>query len=301
MSASPFASFLPATVAHLTEADSIRTAHSIVRQAISVPLSPQPVETAYVRQGSRGPALLLLHGFDSSVLEFRYLLPLLTRHHRVWAVDLLGFGFTDRAGGLPAGPPAIRVHLYHFWQSVISEPVLLVGASMGGATAIDFALAHPEAVEKLVLIDSVGYTNAPPILKFLTPPLDYLAVEWWRQRKVQALALGTVLGGWVPAMVEQVRCAALHLEMPRWHEAMIAFNRSGGYGEMEEHIRRLDKQTLILWGDSDDVLSRDDARKFRLAIRDSRLIWIKNCGHAPQIEQPEITAQHILAFGRRRP
>ena len=290
-----FASFLPSEVKHLKESTSIALAQRSERQPIATPLSQQPIATAYVYQGNGGTPILLLHGFDSSVLEFRHLLPLLSTHNETWAVDLLGFGFTDRVLGLPFDPPAIKTHLYNFWKTLIDQPVILVGASMGGATAIDFTLTYPDAVQKLVLINSVGFTGSFPQGRFLFPPFDYLAVEYWRQRKIQALFLGES-GNLHPALVEALRCATLHLAMPHWHAATIAFTKSGGYMDLADKIARIDHPTLILWGDADETLGIGDAVKFQQAIAQSRLIWLKNCGHAPQLEQPQITAEHLLAF-----
>ena len=291
-----FASFLPSQVKLLTEPTSVALAQSIERQLIATPLSQQAIATSYVRQGTGGTPILLLHGFDSSVLEFRRLLPLLAAHNQTWAVDLLGFGFTDRVKGINFNPPAIKTHLYYFWKKLFNQPVMLVGASMGGATAIDFTLTYPQAVQRLVLINSVGFTGSFPQGRFLFPPLDYLAVEYWRQRKVQALFFGSICGNLEPATLEAIRCAVLHLEMPNWHEAMIAFTKSGGYSDLVDKIPQIEKPTLILWGESDETLSIDDAVKFQQAIAHSQLIWLKNCGHVPQLEQPEITARHILDF-----
>lgn len=182
------------------------------------------------------------------MLEFRCLLPLLAAHNETWAVDLLGFGFTERVQGMTFDPPAIKTHLYYFWLTLINQPVILVGASMGGATAIDFTLTYPHAVKQLVLINSVGYTGDFPLGRFLFPPLDYLAVEYWRQRKVQALFFGGTFGNLETTIIEAIRCAVLHLEMPGWHEAMISFMKSGGYSNLASKIVQIDKPTLILWG-----------------------------------------------------
>lgn len=291
-----FASFLPSQVKRLTESTSIALAQSIERQPIATPLSQQPIATTYVHQGTGGTPILLLHGFDSSVLEFRRLLPLLSADNETWAVDLLGFGFTERVKGITFNPPAIKTHLYYFWKTLINQPVMLVGASMGGAAAIDFTLTYPHAVKQLVLINSVGYTGSFPQGRFLFPPLDYVAVEYWRQRKVQALFLAGISGTLEPASIEAIRCAALHLEMPNWHEAMIAFTKSGGYSDLGALIAQINKPTLILWGESDETLGIGDAVKFQRAIANSQLIWLKDCGHVPQLEQPQTTAAHLLAF-----
>lgn len=292
-----FASFLPSDVKYLKEPKSIALAQSIERRPIVTPLSPMPqrvIATAYVHQGRGGTPILLLHGFDSSVLEFRSLIPLLAADNETWAVDLLGFGFTERITGIAYSPATIRTHLYHFWK-VINQPVMLVGASMGGAAAIDFALTYPDAVKQLVLINSVGFSGDFPLGRFLFPPLDYLAVEYWRQRKLQALFFSSI-GNLELGSLEAIRCSALHLEMPGWHEAMITFMKSGGYSNLVAKIAQIDQPTLILWSEADETLGIDDAVKFQRAIAHSQLIWLKNCGHVPQLEQPEITAEHLLAF-----
>lgn len=288
-------SFLPSAVGQLTEPTSVHLIQSINRVPIATALSRQPIATAYTQAGEHGIPILLLHGFDSSLLEFRRLLPLLSVHNEVWAVDLLGFGFTDRPGDVAFGPAAIKTHLYQAWKTLIGRPVMLIGASMGGAAAIDFTLSYPQAVEKLVLVDSIGYTGPPPYIKFLFPPFDYLAVEYLRQRKLKALEISELTNP-DPALLDLLRCSVLHCEMPNWHDSMIAFTKSGGYNFLANRIRQVTQPTLILWGESDDVLGTEDAQKFQQDMANSQLVWIRSCGHAPQLEQPEATAWHILAF-----
>jgi len=287
------AQFLRSSMQQFTEAASTRLIEAI--QFCEIEMSQRSVSTAFVHQGERHTPLLLLHGFDSSLLEFRYVLPLVAAQQEVWAVDLLGFGFTTRPTAIVCTPATIKMHLYHFWQTQIGQPVILVGASMGGAAAIDFTLSHPEAVAKLILIDSVGYTGPPPYIKFLFPPLDYLAVQYLRQRKLKALEIGIATNA-DPHLLELIRCSVIHTEMPGWCDSMISFTKSGGYGFLSDRIAQISQQTLILWGESDDVLGTDDARKFHRDIATSQLIWIPNSKHVPHIEQPSVTANHILNF-----
>jgi len=290
------ASFLPRSIAQLTESTSIALAQSIQQEAITTPLSQQPIATTYVRQGKGNTPILLIHGFDSSVFEFRRLLPLLAENNETWAVDLLGFGFTERAAGLAFSQKAIATHLYYFWKTLISQPVILVGASMGGAAAIDFTLTHPEAVKKLVLIDSAGFAITSNKGKFLVPPLGYLATSFLRNPKIrQRISVNAYLDEKLASLDAQT-CAALHLEMPNWNQALIAFTKSGGYGGFGEKISQIQQQTLILWGKQDRILGIADASKFQSAIANSHLIWIPDCGHVPHLEKPQITAQHILDF-----
>ncbi|MGI0485966.1 alpha/beta fold hydrolase [Pantanalinema rosaneae CENA516] len=289
-----FPSFLPSTVSQLTEATSIALAQQIRQQPVFMPFSPEPIATAYVQQGMGNLPILLLHGFDSSVLEFRRLLPLLATQHQTWAVDLLGFGFTERSPNQPIDPVVIKTHLYYTWKTLIGQPVVLVGASMGGAVAIDFALTYPEAVQQLVLINSAGFAAAPAIGKFLIPPLGYLAAEFLRRPGVRRKVS---LQAYVDASLvtaDALLCTALHLESAYWHRALIAFTKSGGYNFLADKIARITSPTLILWGDRDRILGTADAEKFRVAIPHSQLIWVPDCGHVPHLEQPQFTAAQIL-------
>jgi pimeloyl-ACP methyl ester carboxylesterase len=289
-------SFLPPEIAQLTESTSITLAQSIEQSLITTPLCELPIPTTYVRQGSGGTPIVLLHGFDSSVLEFRRILPLLATENETWAVDLLGFGFTERLAGIPFSPAAIKTHLYYFWKTYISQPVILVGASMGGAAAIDFTLSYPQSVQKLVLIDSAGYKAHPNIGKFMFPPVGYLATAFLRNPQVRQRISQKAYFDKKWASLDAQLCAALHLKSQSWQQALIAFTKSGGYSSFGEKLSQIEQGTLILWGEFDQILGTADAYKFKTAIASSQLIWIKNCGHVPHLEQPQITAQHILEF-----
>jgi pimeloyl-ACP methyl ester carboxylesterase len=290
--------FYAALIAQLTEPASLALVEQIQVQPIITPLRSEPISSAYValEQDHQQPPFLLLSGFDSSLLEFRRLLPLLANTHPTWSIDLLGFGFTERPTGLGFSPEAIKTHLYHCWQTLINQPIILIGASMGGAAAIDFALTYPEAVHKLVLIDSAGFRAGPAIGKWLIPPLGWLATSFLRSPKVrQNISLNAYHDPSFASPDAQI-CAALHLEAPGWRQALISFTRSGGYGSFRDRLAELRSPTLIVWGESDRILGTADAEPFQQAIPDSKLVWIPNCGHVPHLECPQATATVILEF-----
>lgn len=291
-----FPDFLPRDVNLLKNSDSIALARSIKRVSIVTSLSSQAIATAYVQSGKNNLPILLLHGFDSSLLEYRHIYPLLIANQEIWALDLLGFGFTERRLNLAYNPQTIKEHLYCFWQQTIARPVVIVASSMGGATAIDFAITYPDAVKKLVLMNSIGYGGSLYWGKLLFEPIDWLAVEFLRQRRIQALLWGKNLG-LIDSKVEDVlRCAILPSLMPYWEIAIKDFTHSGGYNDLARKIPSIDRPTLILWGDLDEVLGTAAALKFKRAIANSQLTWLPGVGHTPHYEQPETVAEHILDF-----
>lgn len=84
--------------------------------------------------------------------------------------------------------------------------------------------------------------------------------------------------------------------MPSWERTMKDFTRSGGYYYLRERIRAIDKPTLILWGEGDDVLGNKAAYQFNGAISNSKLVWLPKGGHSPQWTQPELVAMQILDY-----
>ena len=289
-----FPNFLPRDVELLKNSESIELAKSIKREPILTPLLKTKILTAYVRSGTGNPPILLLHGFDSSLLEFRRLIPLLASTNETWAVDLLGSGFTERSPDISYNPDTIREHLYCFWQ-LINRPVILVGISMGGATAIDFTLTYPEAVEKLVLVNSVGYTGSFEIGRLLPQPAIDMGVEFWRQRRAFGLYWGQFLRLLDSETEDVIRCAALPSLMPGWSRAINDFTRSGGYYRLPERIPLVDRPTLIIWGETDEVVGTQAAHQFRDAIASSKLVWLPT-GHSPQWSQPKSVTKQIRQF-----
>lgn len=291
-----FPSYIPAEASTLTEATSIALTQEIKLASIPTPLSKEDIATTYIDQGEGNTPILFIHGFDSSLLEFRRLIPFFAQKRSTWAVDLLGFGFSQRNLGIPLNPENVKIHLYYFWKTLIKQPVILAGASMGGAAAIDFTLTYPEAVETLVLLDSAGLAKQPAIGKFMFPPLDYLATEFLRNPKIRQNISQAAYFDKSFASLDAQACAALHLKCPDWNKSLITFTKSGGYGSFANRISDIKQETLIIWGKQDNILGTKDAGRFAKAIPNSKLVWIDNCGHVPHLEKPQVTAKTILEF-----
>jgi pimeloyl-ACP methyl ester carboxylesterase len=237
-----------------------------------------------------GPPLLLLHGFDSSHLEFRRLAPLLAHHHQLLIPDLFGFGFSPRPAGAEYSPRALLAHL----QALLADlqrrfgtsPVGVIGASMGGSVAVELARREPQAIDRLLLLAPAGLTGRPmPV----PPLLDQLGARF--------LALPAVRRGLCrtafadpdrdvgPAELE---IASLHLQCPGWAAALAAFARSGGFAGCGEPLPP--QPMRVLWGANDRIL-RPPQKRAAQALLGERIIELADCGHLPHIDQPCTVAE----------
>lgn len=178
-------SFFPREADQVTTPSAIEFARRYRRSPIAIPSLDRSIETAHVspiKSIRDRPPVCFLHGFDSSGFDFRDLMPYAEKGCEAWAVDLVGWGFSDHSlyldsPSLPCSPEVKREHLYQFWKDKIKRPMCLMGVSLGGAVAVDFALNHPEAVDALVLSSSQGYIDGLGLLSKVPSFVAKLGVQ----------------------------------------------------------------------------------------------------------------------------
>lgn len=237
-----------------------------------------------------GPPLLLLHGFDSSHLEFRRLAPLLAERHRLLIPDLYGFGFCPRPAGGDYSPTGVLAHLEALLtaaqQRFGAEPLGLIGASMGGSVAVELARRQPQAIARLLLLAPAGLTGrpmpVPPLLNQLGA--RFLALPGVR-RGLCRTAFADPDRDVGPAELE---IASLHLQSPGWAPALAAFAGSGGFAGCGEPLPP--QPIRVLWG-ADDRILRPPQKRAAQALLGERITELAPCGHLPHIDQPTTVAR----------
>jgi len=236
-----------------------------------------------------GPPVLLLHGFDSCGLEFRRLAPLLASDHTLLIPDLHGFGFSPRPQPEQGryGPEAVLQHLEALLDHLPQDqPLGLIGASMGGAVAMELARRQPKRIARLLLLAPAGLDGRPTPVP---PGLDRLGV-WFLSRP------GVRRGLCRQAFADpersvgdaELQIASLQLQVPGWGPSLAAFARSGGFAGCGSP---LPSQPLhVLWGKNDRIL-RPPQRRAAMALLGERLEEVTDCGHLPHLDQPQLVAR----------
>lgn len=295
-------SFLPPAADLISDPAGVALLSSLREIPVSTSLLPIPITTVHATCDTSSPpsalpTVVFLHGFDSNALEFRTLLPLLCPHARVFAPDLLGWGLTEKPSRIPYDPSARREHLRAYIASVAQgQSVTLLGASIGGAVAIDFALVHPSLVSSLVLIDAQAYQDRPrSALLNLLPFLAHVGADVLRSTWLRRTALNMSYANQKFCTEDALRMGALHVATDGWKEAAVDFILGEGYC-VSGQVGLVKAPTLVLWGRRDRILPVENAQRFADDIPGATVVVIDECGHSPHIEKAEVTAGHILDF-----
>jgi len=243
----------------------------------------------YVDAGTGSP-VILLHGLADDIGVWESVIPALAAKHRVIALDQIGFGRSDKPL-LSYRVTTFVDFLDGFLNELKIDRASVVGNSLGGWVAADFALAHPDRVDRLVLCDAAGYAA---VVKNMNP------------RALSALRL---------ASRDDIRyLGPLTFHDKRFYEDVdLAFKQRVTAGDsytvkqvLESMVRGEDvldgrvgaihKPTLILWGRDDKLIPLSFAERFHKEIPGSRLEVIDNCGHMPHVECPEKFNTAVLQF-----
>ena len=235
-----------------------------------------------------GPPVLLLHGFDSSFLEFRRLAPLLASGVQLFIPDLYGFGFCPRPSGGDYSPRGVLRHLEVLAREIGSRnpaPLGLIGASMGGSVAVELARRLPEQVNRLLLLAPAGLTGRPMPLP---PLLDGLGVRFLSLPGVRRGLCRTAVSDPDAAVgAAELEIASLHLQSPGWADALRRFARSGGFAGAGAPLPH--QPITVLWGANDRIL-RAPQKRTALALLGERVSELDACGHLPHLDQTATVA-----------
>lgn len=294
-----FPSFIPKEVEKIKDPFARNLASRIERIPVPVSFLENAIMSSCVKpsiQRNTSP-VVLLHGFDSSCLEWRYTYPLLEEAGlETWAVDILGWGFSDLERLPSCDVASKRDHLYQLWKHYIKKPMMLVGPSLGAAVAIDFAVSHPEAVDKLVLIDASVYAEGTGNLATLPKAVAYAGVYILKSIPLRLYANYLTFNEIsFNTSIDWTNVGRLHCLYPWWEDATVDFMTSGGYN-VSAQIEQVKQKTLIIWGEDDQIVSNKLGVRLHCELPNAVIRQLPDCGHLPHVEKPSSVAKLVMDF-----
>ena len=242
--------------------------------------------------------IILVHGFDSSCLEYRRLGPKLAALGiDTYAVDILGWGYSQLQDVNTFSAQAKVDALAGFWEAVGNEkPVCVAGASLGGAAAIEYAAANPDVVQACVFIDAQGFVDGIGPMASLPKALAQGGVQILKSVPLRNSANQmSYFDKEKYATEDALKIGRFHCLQEGWSDALVSFMQSGGFSPSKK-VPEIESPSLILWGRQDNILELEFAQKFVDTMPSAELRWIEECGHVPHLEQPEQTAEEIASF-----
>ena len=267
------------------------------------------VNLHYVTQGS-GPLMLMLHGFPEFWYSWRHQIPEFASDFKVVAPDLRGYNDSEK----PASQSAYAMNeLVRDVEGIIRglgyEKCVLVGHDWGGGIAWNFAYAHPEMVERLIIMNHPHYAKFSQglrtpqqllcswyVLFFQLPVIPELFLQSQDYQFIENAFKGMAINK--SAFSEEDINAYKDAAAKRGAlSAMINYYRNLlGSTMFNQNWSILEVPTLMIWGQEDTALGKELTYGTEAYVKDFQIKYIPNCSHWVQQEQPQLVNQYMREF-----
>ena len=268
-------------------------------------MSEQQLENQYVKVGTlrtrlrvlgKGkPTVILLHGLGGYLENWEDNIGALAQDHRVFALDLVGFGLSDKPR-VRYTIPYLTEFLRDFMVVQNIESAVLIGESMGGAIALRLSWKYPNMVEKMVLAASAGIGKDGSIfLRVMSIPiLGEILSRPSRKGTAQLLTeyfynQNLIIDEWIEEDFEMSsqpgaqRCLLSALR----YMCNIWGGRREAYQHNLDHLNEIEVPTLVIWGAQDRILPVAHAHQAANGLLNAQLHIFESCGHVPNVECAE--------------
>ncbi len=255
------------------------------------------VRLHYVEAGE-GPPLLLLHGLNGSTFSFRLLMPYLAPHFRTIALDLKGFGYSDRPSGgdYSLGEQARLVA--GFLDALGIEKAFVLGHSLGGAVAMRLALAFPERIERLILVSAADDSELRRGLRsarLIRPFLPVVAAFTLQNQRFRRMSLRSACydPAFVTTEIMEGYLAPTHI---RGHLHALGSLMVDRRLDAPLDVASITQPTLIIWGTADRWMPFVHGERLRELIPGAGFVLVEKAGHLVLEEQPQECSRAIIDF-----
>lgn len=246
--------------------------------------------THYIEKGE-GEPVILLHGFFYDSYLWAENIDALAKNNKVYALDLWGFGYSTRES-LNYGYQLYADQVLRFMNHLAIPKASLVGQSMGGGTAILFCLQHRQRVNKLVLVNSAGLPNAPPVdskiacIRGIGELIFGLNTDVVRKNSLKEAFVHN----------KELVTQSYFENVTRFHkisnttQTLLAILRKNFFDKLSneiDHLAKIEVPVLIVWGRNDKAISFRHGQEMHRILRGSRLEILDNAGHVSNFDRAE--------------
>jgi len=239
--------------------------------------------------------LVLIHGLGADKDTWVQLSKYLTKTYRVIIPDLPGHGESVQSCSLDYSVEAQSGRIFELLQNLNIKHAHFIGNSMGGAVAIRMAYMWPKIVSSLILIDSYGATKTPSHIYILANRLGsnpMLNINNKSDYK-KMLSLAMVKPPYIPEWILDVLAENMSEKAALNKKIYIDSENSN---DLTPILSNIIAPSLVIWGKEDKVLHVDNAEMFNQHLPNCTNVVLEKIGHAPMVECPKITSEHILKF-----
>jgi len=245
----------------------------------------------YLESGNSKKTLVLIHGLGASAERWDQVIPLFSDEFRVIVPDLIGFGYSDK--------PLVDYTTEFFSEflkkffiaSDIKRPNL-IGSSLGGQIAAEYAASYPQEIEKLILVSPSGNMEKS------TPALDaYIMAALYPNEQSAKNAFELMEGSGHIVQEEIVNGFVERMRLPNAKLAFMSTLLGIKNSELiTSKLQTISTPTMIIWGANDPVIPIHHADSFVSTIQDCRFFRMDGCGHTPYVQFPYAFASKVLEF-----
>lgn len=255
----------------------------------------EPWNWVYLEGGEGSEKILMVHGFGGDKDNWTRFSKWLTPTYTVVAVDLPGFGENDRIADQDYNVTQQVKRLDEFVRTLGWEKFHIIGNSMGGAISGVYAATYPQKILSLGLFAPSGVNNPEKseLSKNLEKGKNNL-VATNAEEFQELMKFVFVTPPPIPSFLASY-FAEKAVKNSEFNKYIFKQIRSAGY-PLQENMNKIQAKTLILWGDTDRVLSVSGAGVLEKGIKGSKKVILKDMGHVPMLERPEEVANTYKEF-----
>jgi len=263
------------------------------------------INTRYWAEGSQGSPVILIHGLGAYIEGWLPSFGVLAQKHRVYALDLLGHGRTDKVPNVSHKIAHLAQFVKDFMLTLGIEHAHVVGHSLGGAIGTRLALVQPAVVDKLVLVSSAGLgKEAPMPLRLLTVPI--LGEILSRPSRSGSASFARMIVHDPATITEEFIERDYQLSLlPGMQKSVLRVVRANVnlfgqsesmYGPNVKGLASIMNPVLVVWGRQDPVVPVAHADIAAEGLPNVRVHVFDNCGHYPILEHTQSFNELLLEF-----